>query len=813
MSWTRLLLVVPFLLLAVVGALALSSGSDSTSDRSAAPIAEPPGRLFVVIVDSLRTQNLDHPDEMPKLRALSEQPHARRFDLRTCSANFSMQCLQTLLEGQESPFGADLTRITGTTASPTSLPALAQGAGLRVVLLSYDELVKVYEQLTTRAVNSSSWDPDTLKRDLRIIDEAIGLLDEIDPHVLILHVDGTDKAAHYKKPGTELYREHFRIVDAKLTELWKKVDFEHDAVVILGDHGHDEDGHHVRHSQLILAGSPLVSFIDAVALPEEGLASRDLLFLYAYYLGLDVPEGYEGQYLDAAEGTDPPPQVEAFLNSQARALAERGYQGERLMDRVAQRQSHLDQRHVRSLYANLPLLLCYFGMLLWWHGRRRLRWRLGAIAGFGALAAVFTQLDLENAGLWVAVPVTLAAMAPLLWPNARRRTAFLLAIVVVGAALSYIARDWALYFHTTGGARGAMLVFFGVMLAAGLALAWVRDRAPAHMPWTTAGFCVFCLPSGVYYYQAGQNMMHGFALGLGALLLFTLATRPRQLWSLAQKHWRKSLVVPVALFALCTPLLFLQEAGAWKWNHLTRPLLDRLGNGPMLLIYYAVGAILLWRLRCSWRGKLGFAAAWLLSHGYAVGIGQLPMAAFLIAQVPLVLFFAWDELQQAGGVQLNAGDEPADLNALLWFGAMMTSVWFVFGGFEINNIDYTFVNDYLGWVHQQKNRFLLSYVASVVKYGCPAIAALVYLYVKVGPSRTAALLEGILFFANFKLAMLLQQVLVSALGTKEKIFQLPMTDGVFVVAAFATTALSLLVFTVIEKIKARRTPAPPLAPA
>ncbi|MBW2458389.1 MAG: hypothetical protein JRI68_28055 [Deltaproteobacteria bacterium] len=803
MGWSRLLLVIPFALLVVVAALELSSSSDQGAGeaeflRSRAT----PGRLFLIIVDSLRPENLDG-GEMPHLVELSQRPDARRFPLTTCVANYSVQCLQTLLEGRESPFGADVTRFTGTSASADSLSGLAQQAGKRSLLLSYHEIVKLYGPLTTRTINTGHWKADYLPRDIRAVDETIRQLAELDPEVVILHIDGTDKAAHYKRPGTKPYRDHFATVDGKLRELSRHLDFERDFVLFTGDHGHNAAGHHTRQSVALFVGAPFARFIDALALPPDRLMARDLLFFFGYALGAALPEQYEGAYFDAAPAAELPSDVRAFLQLQVRTLATRGYPGDALAKQLPERRHVLERRSSSALHAHLPMLLCFLGMLLWWQARRPWAWRAGAIGGFGALAVLLTLLGWQRAGSWLAVPVGLAALAPLAWPESRRRTAFLVALIALATTIGFWASDWTALFHNYGGLRPVSLLFFLGILVAGWLLAWLRD-GPSRTPWATLAYCMFCLPSGVYYYHAGQNMLHGFAFGLLAVLVVTALAQPRRLVELARRHWHPRLIVPLILFALCTSLLFMQGGGAWRWNHLLRWTLDPWGRWPVLLFYYPVGLLLLARLKGTMGRRVSFAVVWVGCHLYAIHFGNALVTGFVTAWIPLLCYFAWDELQQLVEVHPSADDEPATLDGLLLFGAILTGVWFVFSGFSMVNIEWTFAEPYLGWVVQQKHRFLLSGIACVLKYACPTIAALTYLYLAQGPQRTARLLEGVLFFLLLKLAALLAQAYAGALGAEEKLYQLAAVDMVFVAATFVTVSFMLAVFIIIESVKRRR---------
>ena len=94
-----------------------------------APRGEAAGRLVIVVVDSMPREVRTQPALMPEVTALARRPDARWIDVHTCSGNFTLPCIQTLLEGRESPFAAGLHNFTGREGGASSLPSIAAAAG------------------------------------------------------------------------------------------------------------------------------------------------------------------------------------------------------------------------------------------------------------------------------------------------------------------------------------------------------------------------------------------------------------------------------------------------------------------------------------------------------------------------------------------------------------------------------------------------------------------------------------------------------------------------------------------------------------
>ena len=175
-----LIMLLPLCLSALFTAFARSSAISGKSgkppDKSASSVGD--GRLVVVIVDSLRREAVDK--VMPNLKELVQDRASTYVDVHTASGNMSLPCIQTLLEGRESPYVSAIRDFTGTRGSNNGLPAAAARAGLHPALIGDFIILGLYGKYGTIAVNRSELARSDLACDLAEIDKAIDVLSNKD---------------------------------------------------------------------------------------------------------------------------------------------------------------------------------------------------------------------------------------------------------------------------------------------------------------------------------------------------------------------------------------------------------------------------------------------------------------------------------------------------------------------------------------------------------------------------------------------------------------------------------------------------------
>jgi hypothetical protein len=199
-----LLTLVMLLPLALSAFFIYAPRSSPTSHRQATPEGKSiqpisDGRLVIIIVDSLRRQAVD--EVMPHLKAFAQDRGSICLDVHTASGNMSFPCIQTLLEGRESPYASAIQDFTGGRGSSNSLPATAARAGLKPAFIADFIILGLYGQYAAITVNSPQLGTSELARDLAGIDKAIDVLSDKSVRLIILHVGGTDSVAHRWHPG------------------------------------------------------------------------------------------------------------------------------------------------------------------------------------------------------------------------------------------------------------------------------------------------------------------------------------------------------------------------------------------------------------------------------------------------------------------------------------------------------------------------------------------------------------------------------------------------------------------------------------
>ncbi len=787
---------------AAPGAPAGETGAASTTGR--------PGRLVISVVDAMRLEMMDEPNTMPLLRALAKRPTSRWLPVRTCEGNFTLPCMQTLFEGKESPFSSGLHNYTGMQGNATSLPGMVKQAGGGVVLIADHPVSSLYASFAFAKHNTDVWTTPYLQRDLRALGLAIEHLKDPKVRLLIVHTTGSDKATHHYKPGDAEYLKHFNDVDQKLQKLIGTLDLSRDAMIITGDHGHGVGGHHTRRSLAIFLGRPYQELFAAWKKVPKRVEQKDLLYLMGYPLGLALPPGYEGAFLSTdnpALGTGAATaRVRAYEALQRGALTRRGFTAPTLGAQVKLARAGQRRAEQLRMLAQIPLLLCYLGLVLWWPLLRRTWHQWLAVGAFGVAALLVVKLVPVSAAPWLGVPVGLVALAPLGISATRRWAALVLAITVLAAALSYLALPWSELMHIRDGFSLSFPLFLVGVPVAGALLAWIHAGSPPRVLFGAAAVCIFCLPSGPYFYQAGPNLLRGPVTAALLLGIWSLARHRRAVLAWLRGGGRVT-TTALALAALSAPFIYMQQAGGWEWGgtfleHWLKPV-------PLwgrLALYYAAGLAVASMLP-AWRARVVIIAMWTSAHLLGVHLGGLQSFQFVAAFVPVLFYVAWFELYISWHEGRGEGGDD-ELVALMLLAALGCSVWFVFKGFFINRVDFSFAYDLTADIITSERPFVLAASALVgLKYAWSSAILMVYTSLRLGRRRAYVVFCWGLVFLHLKLALLLIQLFVGGVGTTDKLHQLAVGDFAFLGFLFVLFWLVYPPYWVASQISRRFDPA------
>jgi hypothetical protein len=749
-----------------------TSAPAPATPASAARSATPHGRLVVLLVDSLRPSNVSDASLMPTLHALAGSPGTVALQVRTCASNFSLPCIQTIFSGRESPMSAGLEQFSAYAGGGGSFIGMAAAAGLGVALVGNEMLTTLYGR---QARFSSSVVPlglDALPADLAAIDQAARYLSNPVVDVLILHTAGTDHVTHYDLPGSPGYRKHFSRVDGRLATLLSALDLSRDALVVMGDHGHDRDGHHTRESVALFAGAGYGRLFRQIDVPPR-VEQKDLLFLLAFPQRLAVPADYEGRYFAVKPGVEPDEALSSFLDVQREEL------GHSLGPAAVSARMEPDwqpgnERARRNLFIAMPPLLCFACWVVWsWrglHARLSSPWPTLAAGAAGLALGAVLRSGLSPALLSVPPALVLAWIT---WrQRALRLTVTVLLLLGAAAATAWIEPQWRSFFHSRDEFHWGIPLFYVVMLGVGALVAALRGGGLT-WPSSTQLAAFIALPAGVYYYQFDENPLRAYLIP-AALVLAVGFVRRRGRFAdsrsvgprLSEPRTRRAVAAAVA-----GGLLLPQNAGGWQWHPWVAMQLAAVPRAVALTALAALGGWLVSLLPAR-RERLAMAALASVLAAYVLLFTGLDALRFTAALVVVLFGAAWLGLLPRGDAGESAGLMIAAAAVLI---ALTTC-----DGFVIEHVDFTFALGY-GPRNGGDGLVLLAVALPVaLKYAGPLLLLMAFHRLHAGAAESQRAAAFATLFLTFKLLGLLVQVLVGALDTGEKFFELARTHLVFV---------------------------------
>ena len=767
--------------LLVVLAILLSNRPASDFDMEAVEQARPQGRLVVVVVDSLRAEALR--DHMPHTQRPLKAPLLSR-PVRTCRANFSLPCIRTLLEGRESPFSSSLHNFTGQRGASGSLPELAQRAGLDVVLISDVTLGSLYDAYATASYNLEKWTGDALERDQRAITTASEALDDPATDVVILHIVGTDKAAHKYRPGHPKYITQYEATDTALSPLFERLDPARDHLIVTGDHGHDDNGSHAMTSLVLLQGP------DFEALPPETLPSElqqvDLLGLMALPMNLPLPDAFEGRLFGVAPlAPGAPEALQRFEATQFWALGEQGWEGASLADRQQVKNRALRLLPWLEMARLLPWLLLYLWYVLLLYARLQARATWREVVGVPALtvlvlAALRAGEPLLGAPVMAGMSLLLVTLATVL----SLRRAGMLRLYGVGMALlvgagltSAAGIAWSDFLHSylSGVYRGERLILFYVgWMACGAAIARVAWRRLLALPEALALAAFIVLPSGAYYYQFGQTILSGLIFGAAIVA----AWRWRAVWAFLKgaSHGERALAAAIPASAALT---LWQRGASWNWLHVPW---ERLQDAPGLAwaCLLASAGVLIGLGAHRKNYMLAMGACLLAALAYSVGFGQIPARDFFSALTPTLPVALVLALATRGHTLRPALTSSAPTQYGIWVGlALCGSAWFLCRGFVLDNVDMRFALKIFGGLARERDMAIGVFTLLLPKYGLVVLPALL-LALLCARQHRVVIFGVTTLLIHLKILALLTQVLTGPLGSSTKLHEMAVMDAVFI---------------------------------
>lgn len=285
-----------FLLLVVIGggvsldALTAIAGARPSTAAPGVPVAHPRGRAFVFVIDSLRYETAMNSALMPHL---AELRRASTFARVTPSRDaVTVPSIRAAFTGEER------TKLLGFVenflkkrAGVRSVFTDLQVEGRKAAAFSDD----AFTQFGVDAVDtfSNGEDGPTEVHDQNAtVGDALRVYGSARYDLVVMHVTYTDHVAHEEGIAAPRYRDEFRAADDQVAALARAVP-EDDTLVVMGDHGHDEQGRHAFGLDVptfaLYRGVRFRGGLDLGTIPI-----RDHRYLLGWALGLPLPENYDG---------------------------------------------------------------------------------------------------------------------------------------------------------------------------------------------------------------------------------------------------------------------------------------------------------------------------------------------------------------------------------------------------------------------------------------------------------------------------------------------------------------------------------------
>lgn len=688
----------------------------------------------MIIVDSLRKETIDQ-RIMP---VLAGYPGGRWLEVETCLPNLSFACIQTALSGRDSSYAGALRDLVPGHAGDSGLPAMAAAHGYPVGIVGNHVLHSMYRHAARWAELVESEMPDRAGQDVLAIGRARTLAKNPALRLLVLHLASLDRVAHFRHPGTpRSLMDHAR-VDRALGGLLADLVPDRDDLVVFGDHGHDQGGDHTHRSVAMFAGPSFAELLGSVAVPET-IAQRDLLYLMVYPFALPLPADYEGALFFGRDSAQAPPAVARFEAMQRGGLTRSGYTGGRLTARLSPSWRPGTERARATFVRQLPLIA---GFVLW-------VWLLYAGAD-----------RRQPTAPWLRTAVTIGI------------------VVVLAALLGRFVWEWWTYFKALRWWPRGQVMLMVFTISAGGALAWLRFRRFAAFPWGAQMLCFFALPSGFIFAAFSNNVVRAFHTAWLLKAVGSLPVRDQR-----RVHGR-ALLKASAFLAAMFPLLFWHGPGP-LWRLAVTVRLDR-SEAASWLAYAAASAAL--AALVTGARRRGILAALLMGFAfYTVGFAGLPPAALATASLFVVFAAGWLRwCRPLADVQWREEEEALLLAAVAVL-ALLASM----GGFQIGQVDFSFAADIHARVANERALYFIVTLLTVLKYCAMDIALLAFLILSEGASRTLRLMETAAVFMYLKLACLLLQIGASSLEPRVKLYELAVSDFIFV---YALTALGAVAY-------------------
>lgn len=215
---------------------------EASKVSEAIPVRDVPGaeptRVVVFWIDSLAREEAENPKLMPRMHARIAREGALHGPVRACADAVSVPCFTAMITGVDRfsvfalgrNFGGQKGALDG------SVLRALQDRKKRLGYLGVPMFKDVLDGLEVKIIEPNAPDIPTIDRGIDVMDR-----EKLD--FVIVHMHETDDYAHRLGPSSSTYREALTKLDAAIDRAFSRLK-PTDHVMIMGDHGHTEDGRH-----------------------------------------------------------------------------------------------------------------------------------------------------------------------------------------------------------------------------------------------------------------------------------------------------------------------------------------------------------------------------------------------------------------------------------------------------------------------------------------------------------------------------------------------------------------------------------------
>ena len=290
-----------------------------------APLGQPlTARVVLVVVDALREDTSRRSDVMPFLHQLRGQ--GAWAVMHSQPPSYSEPGWTTIATGawpeinDSPPINLDYDKLWPWTQD--NIFAAAKRAGLKTAVSGYDWWERFIKPEWRYAAFFTRGEDDAADQD--VLKAAMPWLAGGGYQLVLIHLDQVDYAGHHEGgPRDPRWNAAATRADAMLRQIAGALDFKHDTLIVLSDHGQIDRGGHGGQDPITLV-EPFV-MVGAGAKPGQYPDAQmvDVAPTIAVLLGANIPASSEGQPLTQMLNVDAnrQAQVNAALYTQQSALA------------------------------------------------------------------------------------------------------------------------------------------------------------------------------------------------------------------------------------------------------------------------------------------------------------------------------------------------------------------------------------------------------------------------------------------------------------------------------------------------------------